>query len=450
MGRVTRRLGELLHGVNQFDQERRVDASWEHGLSMARDSGAMNTAPRFYRDRSMIESIYVRLAIDVAMVDFIHVMLDQDNDVPIERVRSVLDQRLTVDANVDQTAFQWKFDMAMTMFKNEVAVLAPIETTYDIAQTDSYDIQSMRVGTVSSWYPRRVMVNLYDDREVDSSGQPINGGIRKDVLYEKREVCIVQNPFSGVMNAPNSVMQRLIETWAQQDAQNREIASGKLDMLIQLPYVTRGAKRQDMAQKRRQELRDQLSEDELGIGYIDASEKVIQLNRPINNQLPDQLDKLYQQALDQLGLTPAIMNGSASADELNAYYDRTIEPLCTAIQQEMKRKFLTQNARTRRHSIEIYRDPLKLIPIGELAEITDKVLRNAAVTANELRPKIGYFPSKDPSANKLMNPNMPVEDQLGGGGAATAAAEGAPDELDGELDGLEATLDEMIAELGGG
>lgn len=447
MGRVTRRFGELLHGVNQFDQERRVDAGWEHGLSMARDSGAMNTAPRFYRDRSMIEAILVRLAIDVAMVDFIHVMLDKDNDVPIERVRSILDQRLTIDANIDQTSFQWKFDMAMTMFKNEVAVLAPIQTTYDIAQTDSFDIQSMRVGTVSSWYPRRVMVNLYDDREVDSSGKPVNGGIRKDLLYNKDEVCIVQNPFSGVMNAPNSIMQRLMETWAQQDAQNREIASGKLDMLIQLPYVTRGAKRQDMAQKRRQELRDQLKEDELGIGYIDASEKVIQLNRPVNSQLPDQLDKLYQQALDQLGLTPAIMNGSASADELNAYYDRTIEPLCTAIQQEIKRKFLTQNARTRRHSIEIYRDPLKLIPIGELAEITDKVLRNAAVTANELRPKIGYFPSKDPAANMLMNPNMPVEDQMGGGSPTSAAD---PDELDGELGGLESTIDEMLAELGDG
>jgi hypothetical protein len=421
MGRVTRRLGELLHGVNQFDQERRKDAAWEHGLSMARDSGAVNTAPRFYRDRSMIESIYVRLAIDVAMVDFIHVMLDKDNDVPIERVRSVLDERLNLRANIDQTAFQWKFDAAMTMFKNETVVIAPVETTYDIAQTDSFDIQSMRIGTVSSWYPRRVMVNLYDDREVDSKGQPVNGGIRKDLLYMKDEVCIVQNPFSGVMNAPNSVLQRLIETWAQQDQQNREIASGKLDMLIQLPYVTRGAKRQDMAQKRRQELRNQLQEDELGIGYIDASEKVIQLNRPVNNQLPEQIDKLYQQALDQLGLTPGIMNGSASADELNAYYDRTIEPICTALQQEMKYKFLTQNARTRRHSIEIYRDPLKLIPISELAEITDKVLRNAAITANELRPRIGYFPSKDPRANELANPNMPAEDQPKPGPKPTGA-----------------------------
>lgn len=412
MGRVTRRFGELLHGVNQFDQDRRADASWEHGLSMARDSGAVNTSPRFYRDRSMIESIYVRLAIDVAMVDFIHVMLDEDNDVPIERVRSILDERLTLRANVDQSAFQLKFDMAMTMFKNETVVLAPIDTTYDIAQTDSFDIQSLRVGTISSWYPRRVLVNVYDDREVDKNGQPVNGGIRKDLLFKKDEVCIVQNPFSGVMNAPNSVLQRLIDSWDYMDQQNREIASGKLDMLIQLPYVTRGAKRQDMAQKRRADLREQLKGDELGIGYIDASEKVIQLNRPINAQLPDQIDKLYAQALDQLGLTPGIMNGSASADELNAYYDRTIEPICTAFQQELKYKFLTRNARTRRHSIEIYRDPLKLIPIGELAEITDKVLRNAAITANELRPKIGYFPSKDPNANKLINPNMPADDQV--------------------------------------
>jgi hypothetical protein len=445
MGRVLRRAREFMHGVNQFEDENRVDSTWEHGLSMSHDSGARTSTPRIFRDRSMITSIYVRLAIDVAMVDFIHCMLDKDNDVPIERVRSVLDERLTLRPNIDQTAFQMKFDAAMTMFRNEVVVLAPVVTTYDINQTDSYDIQQLRVGTVSSWYPRRVMVNVYDDREVDSTGKPVNGGIRKDLLFDKSQVAIVQNPFAEVMNSPTGTMQRLIDTWSKLDQQNNDIAAGKLDMLIQLPYVTRGEKRQDMAKRRRQDLRDQLKDDELGIGYIDSSEKVIQLNRQINNQLPEQIDALYAKALDQLGLTPGIMNGSASADELNSYYDRTIEPIATAMQQEMKYKFLTQNARTRRHSIELYRDPLKLIPIGELADVTDSLLRNAAITANEIRPKIGYFPSKEPSANMLVNPNMPADKQAVAG--AGSEAEGG-DELDTELGALESTIDEMLGELG--
>jgi hypothetical protein len=447
MGRVLRRAREFMHGVNQFDDESRVDSSWEHGHAMSHDSGARTTAPRIFRDRSMITSIYVRLAMDVAMVDFIHCKLDQDNDVPIERVRSVLDERLNLRANIDQTAFQMKFDAAMTMFLHETVVLAPIETTYDINQTDSYDIQQLRVGTVSSWYPRRVMVNVYDDREVDSKGNPVNGGIRKDLMFHKDQVAIVQNPFAGVMNSPNGTMQRLMDSWSLLDQQNQDVASGKLDMLIQLPYVTRGLKRQAMAKQRREDLREQLKGDELGIGYIDASEKVIQLNRPVNNTLPEQIDALYTKALDQLGLTPGIMNGSASADELNAYYDRTIEPIATALQQELKYKFLTQNARTRRHSIELYRDPLKLIPIGDLADVTDSLLRNAAITANELRPKIGYFPSKQPSANMLVNPNMPADKQAVEGLAAEGAAEGG-DELDTELAGLEGVIDEMLTELG--
>jgi hypothetical protein len=307
----------------------------------------------------------------------------------------------------------------------------------------------MRVGTVASWYPRRVTLNVYDDREEDEDGKPVNGGVTKQITVGKDAVALVENPFYTIMNEPSGLLQRLLRKLEILDSIDEAAGSGKLDLIMQLPYTVRGAKRQDQAEKRRQDLRDQLKDDELGIGYIDVSEKVIQLNRPINNKLLEQIEVLHKKVMDELGLTPEIMNGTAPPDAVNAYYDRTIEPIATAFQQEYKYKFLTQTARTQRQSIEIFRDPLKLIPIGELAEITDKVLRNAAVTANELRPRIGYFPSKDPAANVLANPNMPADQQPGGIPTAPPAGAEGPDELDSEIGNLEGTIDSMIEELGG-
>lgn len=429
MERVSKALSELRHDWNAFRDDP-ANAGYSSGPSMPFNRGQARTA-RYFNDKSMIGTILTRLAVDVAMVEFYHARLDPLQDVPIAKIRDSLNERLTLRANIDQTAFALKLDMAFTMFTVGTVAVVPIDATINPAKSTSYDIESLRVGTVDGWFPRRVTVNVYDDREVDSQGQPVNGGIRKQLTLPKDQVAIVENPFYTIMNEPNGLLQRLLSKLEILDGIDAAVGSGKLDLIMQLPYTVRGQKRQDQAEKRRQDLRDQLVDDELGIGYIDASEKVIQLNRPIDNKLLEQIETLYAKVMDAFGMTPGILNGSASADELNSYYDRTIEPIAEAFRQEFLWKFLTKTARTQRHSVETFRDPLKLIPIGELAEITDKVLRNAAITANELRPRIGYFPSQDPRANQLANPNMPAEDQPVPGpkpSGSAAPAEPPPDE----------------------
>lgn len=406
--------------VNAFD-ERPRDGGWEHGPSAGHGGGTSNFYRQIFSDKSMIGSIYNRIALDVAGVEFYHAMLDKDQDNPVSIVRDVLNERLTLEANIDQSAFALKQDMCLTMFHNGVVGLAPIETSADPTQTASFNIGSWRCGPVVTWYPRQVTLKLWDDREVDSKGQLVNGGVHKDLTFAKSTVAIVQNPFYEVMNKPNGLLQRLLAKLQLLDGLDEAVGSGKLDMILQLPYAMQGKKREDQAAARREALRNQLKDDELGIGYIDITEKVIQLNRPIDNKLLDQIETLFKKVMDELGLTPGIMNGSASTDELNAYYDRTVEPIATAFSLEFKRKFLTSNARTRRHSIEYFRDPLKLIPASEIGNVIDALRRNGVVTSNEVRPKIGYFPSTDPAANTLGNPNMPADKQLGTGTSAAPA-----------------------------
>lgn len=403
MGRVVR---SLKHGWNAFQSPQ------EAGFS----SGALTStrpnrqAPRFYNSKDIVGSIYTRLAVDFSQVEFYHARLD-DNDVAIEVIRDNLNDCLTLDPNIDQSAQALKIDMALTMFESGHMALVPTDADLNPADSLSYDIKSMRVGTVAGFHPQRVTVNVYDDRETDDSGNPVNGGVTKQVTMDKRHVCVVENPFYGIMNEPNGTLQRLKAKLALLDGLDEAAGSGKLDMIIQLGYSTRGASRQAQAEKRREELRQQLKDDELGIGYIDISEKIIQLNRPIDNKLLDQIQVLTDALYSELGLTPEIMNGSANRDTINNYYDRTIEPIANAVSLEVKRKFLTKTARTQRQSIEIYRDPLKLIPISELAEIMDKATRSSVASSNEIRPKIGLRPSKDPNANTLRNPNMPDKDQ---------------------------------------
>lgn len=407
MGRVVR---TLKHGWNLFKDPpevtpRSFGPAQAYSPRQARMGGG-----RYFNDKSIIGSIYTRMAIDFALVDFYHCLVD-DNDVVQSIFRDGLNDCLTLDSNVDQTAFALKVDIAMTMFEHGHAAIVPTDADLDPAKTVSYDIRALRVGRVVNWHPRHVTVELYDDRDVDDEGKPVNGGITKQIIMDKRFVAIVENPFYGVMNEPNGTLQRLKRKLEILDSIDEAAGSGKLDLIFQLPYATRLDSKKDQAEKRRQALREQLKDDELGIGYIDVTEKVIQLNRPVDNKLVAQIELLYAQVFSQLGLTPEIMNGSANRDTINNYYDRTIEPIATAVALEEKRKFLTKTSRTRGHSIEIYRDPLKLIPLDQLAEISDKLLRNAAVTANELRPKIGFMPSKDPLANQLRNPNMPNDDQ---------------------------------------
>lgn len=408
MGRVVR---AFKHSWNAFvDGPKDITPQHLGGSSMG--SPRQQRSPiRYINDRSIIGSIYNRLAIDVSSVEFFHCKLDE-NDVASEIVRDSLNECISLNPNIDQSSQAFKLDIAMTMFEIGHAAIVPIETTINPVESTSYDIKSMRVGRVVGWYPRKVTVEIYDDREVDGVGAMVNGGIIKQVTLPKSMISIVENPFYSVMNEPSGTLQRLITKLSLLDSIDQAAGSGKLDILFQLPYTIRGESRKDQAEKRRNDLRTQLREDELGIAYIDVSEKVIQLNRPVDNKLLDQIEYLTKELYTNLGLTPEIMNGTAERDTINNYYDRTIEPIANAMALEMKRKFLTKTSRTQRHSIEIYRDPLKLIPISDLPEVADKLIRNAVITANEFRPKIGYRPSGDPRANELQNPNMPVDDQL--------------------------------------
>jgi hypothetical protein len=412
MGRVIR---SLKHGWNLF-KDGPQDLGYGGGYTQSPRSG--RSPARYFSDRSFIGSIYNRLAVDFSQVEFIHCKLDE-NDVATEIVRDDLHRCLTLSANVDQSAAALKIDYAMTMFEHGHAVLVPIDASMDPLTSASYDIKSLRVATVAAWHPRHVTLNVYDDRDRDEDGNPVNGGIVKQQTVPKEWAVIQENPFYTVMNEPNGLLQRLITKLNLLDSVDEAAGSGKLDMILQLPYTVRGESRQAQAQKRRDDLRQQLKDDELGLGYIDVSEKVIQLNRPIENKLLDQIEYLANAVMTELGLTPEIMNGTANQDTINNYYDRTIEPIANGAALEIKRKFLTKTAITQRHSIEIYRDPLKLIPISELAEVADKLIRNAVVTANEFRPKIGYRPSDQPGANKLANPNMPEEDQPSAGAPQT-------------------------------
>jgi hypothetical protein len=366
---------------------------------------------RFVNDKSIIGAIYTRLALDVASVEFIHCKID-DHGVATELVKDSLHDRISLDPNIDQSAQAFKQDVALTMFERGHVAIVPIESDINPLISTAYQIKQLRVGYVVAWFPKKVTVEVYDDRETDGSGNPVNGGIVKQITLPKDMVAIIENPFYSVMNEPSGTLQRLLRKLSILDGIDEAIGSGKLDLIFQLPYTVRSPARKLEAEGRRAALRDQLKDDELGIGYIDVSEKVIQLNRPIENKLLEQITALTKQLYDQLGVTPEILNSTADRNAVNGYYDRTIEPIANAIALEMKRKFLTKTSRAQNHSIEIYRDPLKLIPVEELAEVADKLIRNAILTANEFRPKIGYWPSSEPSANVLQNPNMPVHDQI--------------------------------------
>lgn len=443
MGRIRRQVTrELKHGWNAF-RDAPQESSYGGGYTQSPRS---NRSPaRYFSDRSFIGSIYNRLAVDFALLEFYHAKLDE-NDVAADIVRDGLNRCFTLDSNVDQNAFAMKVDFAMTLFEQGTACVVPIDCDMDPLKSASYDIRDLRVGTVAAWHPRKITMMVYDDREVDGNGEPINGGIVKQLTLPKDNVMVVENPFYTVMNEPNGLLQRLITKLGILDSIDEAAGSGKLDLILQLPYTVRGESRQTQAKQRRDDLRAQLKDDELGLGYIDISEKVIQLNRPIENKLLDQIEYLGNAVMSELGITREIMNGTAAKDTINNYYDRTIEPVATSFALEAKRKFLTKTAVTQRHSIEFYRDPLKAIPISELAEVADKLIRNAVLTANEFRPKIGYRPSNQPGADKLVNPNMPAEDQAAATGEAppaTAPADGSSDPLD-QVNGM---LDNLLGEL---
>lgn len=361
-------------------------------------SGGRPDRPRLNvsNERSIIASILVRLGIDVAAVDIRHARLDKSGRY-LEDIDSGLQNCLTVEANLDQAASMFRLDVAMSLFDQGVIAIVPVDTTENPSITGAFDIKSWRVGRIVGWFPQHVRVDLYNERT----------GRREELMLEKKFVGIVENPLYAVMNEQNSTLKRLIRKLNLLDAVDEQSSSGKLDMIIQLPYVIKSESRRTQAEQRRKDIEFQLKGSQYGIAYTDGAEKITQLNRPSENNLLKQVEYLTEMLYSQLGLTKEVMDGTANEAAMINYYNRTIEPILRAIVEEMRRKFLTKTARAQKQSIVFFRDPLKLVPVSQIAEIADKFTRNEIVTANEIRQAIGMQPSKDPKADELRNSNMP-------------------------------------------
>ena len=346
-------------------------------------------------ERSIVTSVYNRIALDVSSMTIQHVRLDE-NDRFKEVIESGLNNCLNLEANIDQTGRAFVQDIVMSMLDEGCVAIVPVDTTFNPKETGSFDISTMRTGKILEWYPQHVKVRVYNDRK----------GEKEDILVPKSTVAIVENPFYSVMNEPNSTMQRLIRKLNLLDAIDEQSGSGKLNLIIQLPYVIKTAARRQQAEERRKDIEEQLSGSKYGVAYTDGTEHVVQLNRPVDNNLMSQIEYLTSMLYSQLGLTQGIMDGSADEKTMQNYYTRTIEPILSAIVDEMKRKFLTKTARSQKQSILFFRDPFKLVPVGEIAEIFDKMTRNEIMTSNEIRQKIGMKPSTDPKADELRNSNL--------------------------------------------
>ena len=357
--------------------------------------------PRLSRgkERSILTSISNRIALDVAAVIIKHCRLDK-NDRYIEDVKSGLNDCLNLEANIDQTGRAFKQDIVMSMFDEGTVAIVPIDTTFNPKVTGSYDILSMRTGKVLEWYPKHVKVKVYNERT----------GEKEDIIVPKRTVAVIENPLFAVMNEPNSTMQRLIRKLNLLDIIDEQSGSGKLDLIIQLPYVIKTEARRQQAEDRRKLIEDQLAGSKYGIAYTDGTERITQLNRPVENNLMKQIEYLTSMLYSQLGITQSVMDGTADEKTMLNYNNRTIEPIVSAIVDEMKRKFLTKTARTQNQSISFFRDPFKLVPINDIAEIADKFTRNEIMTSNEIRQIIGMKPSSDPKADQLVNSNIAQPD----------------------------------------
>lgn len=353
--------------------------------------------PRFTRgnERSIITSIYNRIALDVAAIDIRHARLD-DSGRYKEDINSGLNNCLTLDANIDQTGRAFIQDIVMSMCDEGSIAIVPVDTTDDPTLTNSYDIESMRTGRITQWMPRHVKVEVYNDRT----------GRKEDLILPKERVAIVENPFYAVMNEPSSTLQRLKRKLNLLDVVDEQASSGKLDLIIQLPYVIKSQARRDQAESRRKDIENQLSGSRYGIAYTDGTERITQLNRPVENNLLKQIEYLTNLLYSQLSINQAVMDGTADEKTMLNYNNRTIEPIVSAIVDEMKRKFLTKTARTQGQSILYFQDPFKLVPVADIAEIADKLTRNEIATSNEIRQTIGWRPSSDPNADILRNKNL--------------------------------------------
>lgn len=353
--------------------------------------------PRFTRgnERTIITAIYNRIALDVAAIQIQHVKLDE-NDRYLETVNSHLNSCLSLSANRDQTGRAFIQDVVMSMLDEGCVAIVPVDTTTNPTIHDSYDIETMRVAKILEWRPYSIKVRCYDE----------NAGQYKEIFMPKNAVAVIENPMYAVMNEPNSTLKRLLRKMIILDAIDEQTGSNKLDLIIQLPYSINSPARKERADERRKDIEQQLSNTKYGIAYIDSTEHVTQLNRSLENNLLKQIEYWTAQLFAQLGITDTILNGTADEQTMLNYYNRTIEPIVAAIADEMKRKFLTKTARSQHQSIEYFRDPFKLVPINQIAEIADKFTRNEILTSNEIRQIVGMHPSKDPNADALRNSNI--------------------------------------------
>ena len=368
-------------------------------------------------EKSIVTSVYNRIALDATSIAIKHVRLD-DNGRFLEEIDSGLQNCLNVEANIDQTGRAFLQDVVMSMLDEGCVAIVPVDTTIDPAKSGSYEINTLRTGKILEWYPAHVRVRVYNDQK----------GIHEEVTLPKSMVGVIENPLYAVINEPNSTMQRLIRKLSLLDVVDEQTSSGKLDLIIQLPYVIKTDARKKQADERRKDIEMQLAGSKYGIAYTDGTEKITQLNRPAENNLMKQVEYLTDMLYSQLGLTQSIMDGSANDKTMLNYYNRTIEPILAAIVDEIKRKFLTKTARTQGQTIMYFRDPFKLVPVSDIAEIADKFTRNEIMTSNEIRQIVGMKPADDPSADELRNKNLNQSSE----DIAAKQESGIPDEIQNE------------------
>jgi Phage portal protein len=377
----------------QFSADTAASGSWYGPGSPSRPRHAI------YNERSIISAVYTRISVDVAGLVIKHINVDKDDRYKSD-VDSTLNDCLLWEPNMDQSPRPFRQDIVMTLFDKGVAVVVPVDTAVNPMKNEEFEIFSLRVGEVVTWYPKHVKLNLYNE----------NKGKREEVTLEKRFVAIVENPLYAVMNEPNSTLQRLIRKLSLLDAVDEQSGSGKLDLIIQLPYVIKSEARRQQAEKRREDIEFQLKGSQYGIAYTDGTEKITQLNRPAENNLLAQVEYLTNMLFNQLGLTEEVMNGTAQEEAMLNYFNRTIEPIADAIVESMQRAFLGFKGAKKNERIRYFRDPFKLVPTKEIAEIADKFTRNEILTSNEIRMFMGIKPSEDPKADELVNANMPQPD----------------------------------------
>lgn len=375
-----------------------TDMSWRLGYGDSQRADRVILSSN--NEKTIVNAIYNRIALDVASLKFRHVRLDENERFKAE-MSTGLNEVLKTEANLDQSGRAFVHDMVLSMIDEGVVAAVPVETTDDPEVSSSYDILQMRVGPIVEWYPQHVKVRLYNSVT----------GRRQDFTFRKRDVAILENPFYAVMNAPNSTLQRLIRKLRLLDVIDEQAGSGKLDLIIQLPYTIRSEARQQQAEVRRKSVEDQLAGSKLGIAYIDSTEKVIQLNRSVENNLLKQVEYLTSMLYSQLGFSQSILDGTADEQTMLNYQNKTVEPLASTITDEFKRKFLTKTARTQGQSVMFFTEPFRITPVSQIAEIADKFTRNEILTSNEIRQIIGIKPSDDPKADELHNSNLNQEKQ---------------------------------------